>query len=177
MNKTRIIVAGLCLLALSMTAWGQNRSVPGIPGYLDARTGTFRPMAQTIESEDLGPVNPTTGKVVITLTVTLQSTFPTGEVYSCGANLTTFDTSSGLSFLETDLITATKSGNTLTCTITVPYSWALVSPSTDMMMVGYTVNATNGTSALPLRTADHGVANIRVPPNGTTTTYTLATLI
>ena len=132
------------------------------------------PMA---ESDDEAPITPTTGKFVLNLTVTLQSTFPTTEVFSCGLSASTFDVASTLSFIEEEQVAAKKVGNTLTCAITLPYSWALTSPTSDTVGVAYSVNAVNGTAGLPSRLAEHGVANIKVPPNGTTTTYTLSTVI
>ena len=181
MNSTKRILVGLCLLVLSVTAWSQNQNrppVPGIPGYLDPRTGTFRPMPPTTDSEDAAPaVTPTAGKIVLNLTVTLVSTFPSNETFSCGLSATTFDTSSGLSFLDSEQIAATKSGSTLTCNITLNYSWTLTSRGSDTMMVAYTINGAAGTSGLPIRLADHGVANIIVPATGKTTTFPLSTAI
>ena len=180
MNSTKRILVGLCLLVLSVTAWSQNPNRPpvaGIPGYLDPRTGAFRPMPPATDSEDAAPVvTPTTGKIVLNLTVTLLSTFPATETYSCGLTATTVD-SSGLSFIDSEQIAATKAGSTLTCTITLHYSWALATPTVDRMLVEYTVNGVAGTSGLPIRLADHGVASVTVPANGVTTTYTLSTAI
>jgi len=160
--------------------WSQNANrpnVPGIPGYLDARTGTFKPMPIMTPSEDEAPVAPTTGKVVLNLTVTLTSTLPTTEVYSCSLAAEALDIASSLTFLDSFDIKATKSGSTLTCNITLPYSWALTSASSDMMLITYTVSAVAPSNGLPVRVADHGIANIRVPATGTTTTYTLSTAI
>jgi len=53
----------------------------------------------------------------------------------------------------------------------------LTTPTTDSVTVSYTVNAVNGTTGLPTRLADHGIAHIKVPATGTTTTYTLSTVI
>lgn len=180
MNSTKRILVGLCLLVLSVTAWSQNLNrppVPGIPGYLDPRTGTFRPMPTVTDSEDLAaPVTPTTGKIVLTLTVTLVSTFPSTEAFSCGLNATTSDTS-GLTFIDSEQIAATKSGSTLTCTITLNYSWALTTPTVDRMIVDYTITGAVGTTGLPTRLAEHGVAVMTVPATGKTTPFTLSTAI
>ncbi len=135
-------------------------------------------MPQASANDDEGPVtNPTTGKIVLNLTVTLDSTFPTNEVYSCGLNAEGLDVSTSLTFIDSYEIAVTKTSNTLNCKITLPYSWALASASSDTMLISYTVNAVAPSSGLPTRLADHGIANIKVPPNGTTTTYTLATVI
>jgi hypothetical protein len=129
------------------------------------------------ESDDLPPVTPTTGRFVVNLTVTLTTTFGMGETYSCAVTATAFDIATSLAFVDSYQITATKTGTTLTCNMTLPYSWALTSPASDKAMVTYSVNAVNGTNGLPIRLAQHGVANIKVPANGTTTTYTLSTAI
>jgi hypothetical protein len=180
LKSPKTILIAICLLGLSITGWSQNTnrpSAPGIPGYLDARTGMFRPMPQMASSEDEEPVTPTTGKIVLTLTVTLQSTFPTNEVFSCGLSASGFDVSSSLSFIDTIEVAGKRSGNTVTCAVTLPYSWALVSASSDTMGISYSVSAVAGTTGLPTRLAEHGIANIKVPPTGTTTTYTLSTVI
>ena len=180
MNSTMRILVGLCLFVVSITAWSQNLnhpSVPGIPGYLDARTGTFTPMPPAAASEEAPPVTPTTGTFVLNLTVTILSAYPGTETFSCGLSATSFEATTSLSFLDSHQVAATKSGSTLTCSFGLPYSWALTTPTTDSVTVSYTVNAVNGTTGLPTRLADHGIAHIKVPATGTTTTYTLSTVI
>jgi hypothetical protein len=180
--NTRSILVGLCLFGLSLTAWGQNVNRPagsGILGYLDPQTGTFRPVPLVTDngSEDAPPVAPTFGKVVLNLKATLQTTFPTGETFSCGLSASTFE-SSGLSFTDSYQVAATVSGSTLTCTVTLPYYWALISRGSDTMTVSYSVTGVNGApSGLPTRLAEHGVANLIVPVSGTTTTYSFWILL
>lgn len=180
MSNTLRILVGLCLFVVSITAWGQNLNrppVPGIPGYLDPRTGAFKPMPPATDGEDpTSFVTPTTGKIVLTLTVTLVSTFPASEAFSCGLSATTSDTT-GLLFIDSEQIAATKAGSTLTCTINLNYSWALATPTVDHMIVEYTVNGAVGTTGLPIRLAEHGVAAMTVPASGKTTTFTLSTAI
>jgi hypothetical protein len=180
LKSTKRILVGVCLFVLSISAWSQNLNrppVPGIPGYLDPRTGAFRPMPVVTDSEDPTPfVTPTTGKIVLTLTVALVSTFPTTEAFSCGLTATASDTS-GLTFIDSELIAATKAGGNLTCTITLNYSWALATPTVDHMIVEYTINGAVGTAGLPTRLADHGVAAMTVPASGKTTMFTLSTAI
>jgi len=173
LNYTKSILVGLCLFGLSIASLGQNVNrplVPGIPGYLDPRTGSFKPMPQVPTSADEATVTPTTGTIVINLTVSLRQAFPGNEVYSCGLTISTSD-ASGLFFYDTNQVTATNNGGTVKCTVKVPYSWDLTSPNTDFMTIEYSVNAVAGTSGLPIRTANHGLAVISVPANGTTMTY------
>ena len=45
--KTRIMLIGICLCGLLATGWSQvstSTVTPGIPGYLDPLTGSFKPM-------------------------------------------------------------------------------------------------------------------------------------
>ena len=178
--NTRSILVVLCLLGLLATGWSQNPTstvTRGIPGILDPQTGSFRPTPPTAES-DAGVVPPaaTAGRIVLTLTATLTTSFPGTEVFSCGLNATVGDVSTGLTFSDTIFVTATRSGSTLSCTVTLPYSWDLVAPTSDTMLVLYTINAVNGTAGNPTRVAQHGVASVHNVPTGTTN-YTRSTVI
>ena len=178
--NTRSMFIGLCLFALLASGWSQDltRTVtPGIPGFLDPQTGSFKPMPLVPDGYiDLTGTPQTGGKIVLTLTATLTTSFPTSEVFSCGLNATVADVISGLTFSDTIFVTATKSGNTLSCTVTLPYGWDLASPTQDVMLVLYTINATNGTGNNSTRVAQHGVASVRGVPSGTTS-YTRSTVI
>src|SRR5215472_10838355 len=55
----------------------------------------------------------TSGKIVLTLTATLNTSFPTTAAFSCGLNATAADVISGLTFSDTIFVTATKNGSTL----------------------------------------------------------------
>ena len=177
--KTRSILIGLCLFGLLASGWSQistSTVTPGIPGYLDPQTGSFRPMPVVPDvGVDVYAPSATAGKIVLTLTTTLTTSFPTGEAFSCGLNATVADVISGLTFSDTIFVNATKNGSILSCTVTLPYSWDLVSPTQDVMLVLYTINATNGTGN-PTRVAQHGVASVRGVPTGTTS-YTRSTVI
>jgi hypothetical protein len=177
--NTRSVLIGLCLFGLLASGWSQdstNTVTPGIPGFLDPQTGLFKPMPLVPDGySDLTNTSQTSGKIVLTLTTTLTTSFPTSEVFSCGLNATVADVVSGLTFSDTIFVTATKSGNTLSCTVTLPYGWDLASASQDIMLVLYTVNATNGTGN-PTRVAQHGVASVHGVPSGTTS-YTRSTQI
>jgi len=178
--NTRSMLIGLCLFGLLASGWSQdstNTVTPGIPGFLDPQTGSFKPMPLVPEGySDLSNPAQTGGKIVLTLTTTLTTSFPTGEVFSCGLNATVADIMSGLTFSDTIFVTATKTGNTLNCTVTLPYGWDLASPTQDVMLVLYTINAVNGSGSNPTRVAQHGVASVRGVPTGTTS-YTRATVI
>ena len=176
MNYTRSILVGLCLFGLSIAGWGQTLS-RGIPGFLDPNTGTFKPMPSLVNTDNLPPVTPTKGRIVLSLVAGIRSALPANEVYSCGISVTTFDTTSGLAFEESAQIAATLSGINEVCVITLPYSWDLTSPGSDSMSISYSVTAVGPTNGLPARQLNHGVANIPVPATGATTTYSLTTYI
>jgi hypothetical protein len=176
----RSTLVGLCLFGLLATGWSQNSTstvTRGIPGILDPQTGSFRPTPAATESDaNVPPPTATAGKIVLTLTATLTTSFPTTEVFSCGLNATVGDVSTGLTFSDTIFVNATKTGSTLNCTVTLPYSWDLVAPTSDTMLVLYTINAVNGSGANPTRVAQHGVASVHNVPTGTTS-YTRSTVI
>jgi len=122
-----------------------------------------------------------TGKLVFTATITVSSTIPAADVISCGAQATVLDTGSGNSIFETAAVAATRSGSTATCSVTIPYSWNLVTPTADFASLSFSVNvpATPATPAalLPNRVSSQTLGRIPVPPNGTTTTQTLKVTI
>jgi len=119
------------------------------------------------EGIDLANTSQTSGKIVLTLTATLTTSFPTTAAFSCGLNATAADVISGLTFSDTIFVTATKNGSTLSCTLTLPYAWDLASPTQDVMLVLYTINVASGTGN-QLSVAQHGVASIHSVPSGTT---------
>jgi hypothetical protein len=177
--KAKSVLIGLCLFGLLTTGWSQNSTnavTPGIPGVLDPQTGFFKPMP-LVPAVDIDPtaVPATVGKIVLTLSATLTTSFPATESFSCGMNATVSDVTSGLLFFDTISIAATKVGSTLKCTVTLPYSWDLTNAALDTMEVSYTINAINGTGN-PIRIAQHGVANVHGVPSGTTS-YTRSTVI
>jgi hypothetical protein len=63
--------------------------------------------------------------------------------------------------------------------VTIPYSWILVSPSTDKVLLSFNIQvpSTTAGSQFPNRLSDHAFANIAVPTTGKTTTFTLTPTI
>lgn len=183
MKYTNCILVGLCVLGLSIPALTQNLNRPstaGIPGYLDPVTGTFKPMPQVTGTGAIPGTTPTTGTFVVNLTIVLRQNYPSTETYSCGASATTFDTASTLVFSDSNQVAATNTSGIVTCTVRVPYSWALTTPASDFVTVEYSIYGTNGasgTNGLPIRLANHGVDYIQVPTNGTVTHYNLTTYL
>jgi hypothetical protein len=125
-------------------------------------------------------VAPTTGKLVFTFTVTVNSTLPKNAVVVCYGNANVNE-SSGQSISQSAIGIATPSGGKATCIATMPYLWELVTPSSDRISLSYKVEvdyaleltAANGTgTTVQLASSDkvnQNLASIAVPVDGTTT--------
>jgi hypothetical protein len=153
--------------------WGTGS---GIPGYLDPRTGEFhvKPAPPAVGPQSIFPNVATTGTLIYKFTITISSTdITTAEQIACMSTNDVFD-SSGRTFDEQKTVAATRTGSTATCTITVPYSWALSSASTDMISQDVNVTVPYSAITLPLRLSDQTLASIKVPASGTKTTTNVA---
>lgn len=181
-----------CFVALAQPVWSQDAKGKGIPGYLDPQTGAFTPMVQSsIESEALAAITPTTGKFVFNFTITVNSAIPKNGVITCDARANISESSTGQMISERAFAFATLvSGTKWTCSVTIPYSWVLSTPTTDTAALGYHVgiaeafqitasNATASTVAAPLeiRKSDQNLGVIKIPLNGSTTTETVTATI
>jgi len=69
-----------------------------------------------------------TGKFVVNFTITVASTLPTTDVSACGVTASLLDVGSTFEILESATFAATRSGSTAKFTVTIPYSWTLLSP-------------------------------------------------
>ena len=183
----QIILVCVFLAGVSQVVWGHaagvqtNAGAPGILGHLDPRTGAFTPLQQTAEADLAALIltAPTTGKFVFSFTITIASTNLGSDAIACEANVTALDTS-GHTFTETASVAATKSGTTATCTVTIPYSWILSTPTVDMVSLAYTISAVNTAAASggqPTRISSQTLGTIKVPATGLTTTETLKATI
>ena len=184
MKITKNILVGLCLLGLTLPVWGQKPNEvakPGILGYLDPKTGAFRPLVQNpVENEESEiPLAATTGKFVFKFTIAIASKNLGSDTIVCNASASPFGDTSGLSISESASVKATVIGSTATCTVTIPYSWPLKSASTDTVFLDYDVEATGGTTTLgqPTRLSSQSLSSIKVPLSGATTTETIASTI
>ncbi len=79
MRAVKILSICVCFIVVTQATWGQkanDAARPGIPGYLDPRTGAFRPMPQVNEeTPDLNFATvATTGSFVVNFTISLKST-------------------------------------------------------------------------------------------------------
>lgn len=180
MRITTLFVCMCCLVAApAVLGQAPNTSAkPGILGYLDPQTGAFRPIPQmTADDVELPAVTTLTGTISVTLTITLKTTSLTNV--TCIAETVVLDNpTSPVSYTELNTVAATGTGGTRTCKLTIPYSWALATQSSDNMSTSYTVSGSTGTSGLPQRTAGRSPLDTRkVPSTGTTTTLSAAVTI
>ncbi len=179
-----ILLVCICFVGLAQPLLGQTATgsdMPGIPGFLDPRTGAFKPMPQAgPDMEDILAASTTvSGKFVFNFTITVSSTGLTNDTVVCfaGATLVDAPTTSPIFILEQAAVSA-KEAATVSCTVTIPYSWTLSTMSTDKVSLAYTINVfgTTGTTAVP-RSSSHGLGIINVPANGVTTTETIKATI
>lgn len=167
----------LSLAACTSALWAQNQNqgaTHGVLGYLDPRTGTFRPVpAVTADGEaDMAAATTVGGTISITLTITLKTTGIT--TITCSAEVFTLDNLT-TDFGETETVAATGTGTTRTCKLTIPYSWSLATASSDNMMTSYFVTGGAGTTGLPQRSSSRNPLDTRkVPGNGVITTLAAA---
>jgi hypothetical protein len=180
MKFAKLAFISVCCLMVAQAAWGQAADVqakPGILGYFDPQTGAFRPVPQgLVDDEDASrAASVFTGTINVTITVTLKTTTITTVTCQIGTNLTDSITTTPVSYSESDSVTATGSGTTRTCKLSIPYAWSLATQSSDTMTTGYTVIGGATTVGAATRTASRIPLDTRkVPANGATTTLTAA---
>ena len=187
---TRIIcpitlLAGVCFFGLAPPVLGQTTTGAdnsGIPGILDPKTGSFKPLPQAApNSEEILAASTTvTGKLVFSFTITVSSLGLTADTVVCSAEASLDDSpATGGIFIVESASVGAKEASTVSCTVTIPYSWTLATMSTDRVSLSYTISVggTTATTAVPNRTSSHGLGSISVPANGTTTTHVIKATI
>lgn len=184
MKALRVVVAVCALLALALPLYSQqaNSQAPyGMVGRLDLRTGLFTPIGpvpNALTSEEPPPLTTYTGKYVVNFTITISSAIPTTTAIACNVSVTVIDATGQLS--DSLAASATRSGSTATCSVTLPYSW-LITSSSDAVYVNYDVSAPPqplvSSSPFPRRYSARPIATTTVPASGATTTYTITTTI
>jgi hypothetical protein len=178
MRITKLSLICTCFVMVASAVWGQtaNRPAkPGILGYFDPQTGTFRPVPSAADGDsDLPAATTFTGTVTLTLTITLKTAGLTN--FTCSEDVSVTDgTTSPSFFTESNTVAGTGSGTTRTCKLSIPYSWSLTTQASDNMTTNYSVVGTTGTTGLPQRSSSHFPVDTRkVPANGATTTLTAA---
>jgi hypothetical protein len=183
---SRLCVAFVCFLGTGLSLWGQNTSsvVHGIPGYLNPQTGAFHPLPQPEAQDSVEPPATTMfgGKFVVNFTITVDSVIASTNKIGCQVAITLEDTAT-VNFIEESAgVAVTRgTGSTVTCTVTIPYSWKLASASTDSVSLTYSitnpVEISTPAGEFPLRTSSQSIGTIKVPVNGATTTETVTATI
>jgi len=154
-------------------------------GYYNSDTGLFEPLRSATQDLAEPALTPTTGTLVYKFTITLKSPLPKNALIICSAGGAVIET--GYSADEQGFGIATlESGDTYTCSVSMPYSWQLHTASTDKIILSYKaetyeaiqVTAANGTGTTVMstagRTSSQTIAEIPVPANGATTTETVS---
>jgi len=179
MRISRVLLICICCLLAAPAVWGQaaNRQANHeILGFLDPQTGTFRLLTPVDDSAEPSALTTFTGTITLTITVTVKTNGLTNVV--CTANVAVEDaitTGSPRSFAEADTVTATGTGATRTCKLSIPYSWNLSTQVSDTMSTDYTVTGAASTTSTtpPLRsTSLSPVDSRKVPANGAITALT-----
>ncbi len=112
------------------------------------------------------------GTIVAVVTITLKSSVPTTQPIYCQLG-----SSVGYANWEWATIKATRSGNTASCTVSIPYSWTLPSAA---LPVDTSLQVMTGQyeTSTPTPMARHHISDLpsltSVPANGTTTTFKAA---
>jgi hypothetical protein len=180
-NRVLIVLLVCACLVAGAPLWGQNSAAQhGIRGYLDPLTGAFHSLPQP--EADVEPAALTTfaGKFVFKFTITVNATIASAAKIACAASIGTDDNLTGgnPNFISEEAVApAVRSGSTATCTVNIPYSWALATGATDTISVGYNIIAPVEVAAvtgqLPSRASSASLPTIKVPASGTTTTETI----
>ncbi len=177
-------------VALAGSVTGSTQSVGAalqhkkVFGYRDAQTGVFHPLGHTAPDSSIAP---TTGTIEVTFNITVKSTFPKGSSIACVADISEQSTNSALPpgqeelnyYDEQAFGVVALNGSTATCTLTIPYSWIVPTPSPTVetwLNLGYCVTAFAGTANNQTMSrssqSDIPVTN-SIPASGTTSRYTV----
>ena len=180
-GRTLLLAGGFNTLAL--LGFSQSAVVPHhVPTRdTDSRRRTLQDEASAAAAATSAPV---TGTFVSKFTVKLVTPVPSGGELACSLNATTdeINTTTGTVSNEIEEIAsvkATVNGSTATCTVTLPYSWYLSSPSTDTVELSYNLQILSSTTSTAgtVRYSSQfvpGAGSIKVPASGSTTTYTIS---
>jgi hypothetical protein len=183
MKLMKLLFAAICLLGLVASGLAQTTETQkktAVFGYMDPQTGLFHSLARTpLSPEEAAAITPTTGKFVFNVTITVNSALSTKAVIGCEVAGGVADLTTG-EFSNVVAVTATRTGTTAKCTLTVPYSWDLATPAKDTVAFDLSVSATVGTFGSATFYNESFTApevTMKVPANGTTTTQDISTTI
>jgi hypothetical protein len=181
--KLKLLFTAICLLGLVASGFAQNLETEkktAVFGYMDPKTGLFHSLTRTpLSAEEAAAITPTTGKFVFVVTITVSSALSTSAVIGCEVAGGVADLTTG-EFTNIVAVTATRTGTTAKCTLTVPYSWDLATPAKDTVAFDLSVTASVGTFGSATfydETFTAPGVTMKVPANGATTTQDITTTI
>jgi hypothetical protein len=176
-----ILLLVACSLAIGTSLWGQDAAAaPGIQGYLNPRTGVFHSIRSRPPLDAAEPPATTTftGTLVVNFTITVSSAIPATQQIGCVAGASFIDNSIKEIVDLAGTAVTRGTGSTVTCSVTVPYSWTLATASTDSVVIGYSitspVNFSTPAGEWPHHALSTTLVKIKVPASGTTTTENVA---
>lgn len=187
MRITKVLVAFVCVAGMLPAAWSQqdNSVKSGSHGPLSRMADAFNtnlPRAVADDSSANAGVTPTTGKIVVNFAIKLITPVTTGGTLVCSVSSSAVEISSTTGQLTAEIFEeasakATVSGATATCSVNIPYSWNLLTPTKDTASLQYTLTLANSPT-LPSRVSSQFVVPfagmIKVPASGTTSTFAVS---
>lgn len=178
MRLSKLLLICICFVMTVSAVWGQaanSQARQGVLGYLDPQTGMFRLIPPAAEDNAEFPALTTfTGTITVTITVTLKTAGISSVICQATTAVEDAITTTPRSFAELDTVAATGTGTTRSCKLSIPYSWALATQSSDSMSTDYTVTGSGSTPTTPpIRSSSLNPLDTRkVPANGATTALT-----
>lgn len=193
MKKHIVAAMAAGLIGASVTGASAQAILSGQGGPVVIVNQTPQASAAAIPQQSVTPavVTVRSGILVLNLTITLTSVIPATVPIKCGFFPIVFGSAPVLplppppalpTYLtdylsESRQVTATRTGVTATCSLSVPYSWSLEVLAADRIQINYSVTAVdaNGIGRISQTTpflvfTPGGAQGIPVPTNGATTT-------
>lgn len=155
-------------------AWAAGPQKGLVPGYFDAKTGTFVMTAMPAPVAEVEPQAQATytGILSMKFVITIKSSIPQDWTIYCTQTASVIDVG-GLAYTNNKVVAASRSGNTASCLINMPYSW-LLNGAGGSVYSTYMVSAYASTTALSgMNDATGTLAPITIPANGATTSRTV----
>jgi hypothetical protein len=161
-----IAIAGASLIAMSAATFvsAQAPSGPGVFGFFDAASGSFRPVTLQQMPSSTTSVEPRAqvsraGKIRFRLNITVLSGSPATELPFCQGS---FSHQGVLhSYSESQNVQGTRVGNNADCIIPVSYSWPAANNANSVSLSFFV--------SLPGRSHSESLPSIPLPANGAIT--------
>mgnify|MGYP001766924527 CR=1 FL=1 len=182
--RTSTILLTATVLAASMVLPVAADSGRWVPAARDATTGAVVPLdaLATAQPPPSAPQAIRTGTIVVNITISIRSALPATVKPMCFATINHGTNSGGAwqSYYQTDGVLAARSGNTATCSVRLPFSWADVTPANRIIVEAEVTTDVErlATNARPV--SRNGVVNLPAldfPAAGGTRTVALSTAL